>query len=306
MAEITKATAVGLFTSMKLREADKWPTTKLQKMVNDLKGLAKAKIETITQQISDKAYRKVLTEVWASLQKGERVNVVEGAAATTTKKGSKKPEPVGAPVAEEETFALDGDEGEEAEEEEEEEVDEEEGDEGEEIEVEDEEGEGEDEEALEEELGETLDEESITQEEPMKTATAKKPAAPKEEKPAKAPRQPADLDRFGMRKTDRILKINGAINGTPKTIKEIQTDAGYDKSINNHIRKLLEQGHIAKTEDGKYYDPKMSGGQPRPAPKPAAEPAPAKPAPAKPAAKPAANSAPAKAGGKPAAKPARK
>lgn len=227
-----------------VRNETRWPGEKLLERVNSLHKVAK--IDDFVAKIADADVRKTAELL---VKAGKRGDVMEW----------------------EETEAVE----EEAEVETEEEAVEEET----EAEVEAEEEEVAEEEAEAEE--EAVEEEAEAEEEPepapktpkkeKPVVAAAKPAAKSAAKtvpakpaakavasaktsPAKAAapkKEAAEKDKFGMRTGTRAARINAAIDGTPRTPKEICELAKYDKTIHNHLKKLVEQGYVQVVE-GKY------------------------------------------------------
>lgn len=66
----------------------------------------------------------------------------------------------------------------------------------------------------------------------------------------------AGRDKFGRKLGTQAANINKFINGTPKTVKELQTASGATlASVNSHLRNLLAQGFVTRV-DGKFIEKK--------------------------------------------------
>lgn len=86
-------------------------------------------------------------------------------------------------------------------------------------------------------------------------APVEAPAEPAEE-PKPEPKPAVEKDRFGNRIGTKLATFNAAISETPKSMKELLTDAGMDlaDTLYNHANALVKAGLVVK-ENGKYRLP---------------------------------------------------
>ena len=59
-----------------------------------------------------------------------------------------------------------------------------------------------------------------------------------------------DVDKFGSRKGSDAAKVNAALGKKPKKMKQLMADAGLESSFYNHLIKLVEAGHVVKSDEG--------------------------------------------------------
>ena len=263
--KVKKSDLVALYVALGLKNAGGWDDTKLVAKLADLESLDDGSAKLNTDQ------RKLFKQLVKAVDNDQNV-VVEGGLAPL---GRGKATP---PVAAKKggKAAAQDDDDEDSDDDEEDEDEEESNDEDDEAEAEDDDSEEDEEESDEDEDDDSEeDEEEDEDEEPVsKKASAKgkpevkskppvKAAAKggKDEKPAKKaskPRgEPAEVDRFGMREGTRAARINAAIDGKPRSLKEIMERAKYDKPIHGHMQKLRALGHV-KVQDGLWFDPKLA------------------------------------------------
>lgn len=297
--KISKTAAVGLLVALGFRSSGTKSIKELVAKIKDIPDFYDPKSKQIAKDVAAAGHKDLLAKILTALKKKEEITV-EGdpkgppaAQAKAAAKAKSKPQEDDEDDTDEEEEESEDDEDadedsdEEGEGEEDEESEEEESeDEG------DEESEDEEETDSEEDEDEDGEDESEDEEEEDEEPAPKKKAAqkstgkdtgkgkggkadkkdkPKEKKSAVA------TDKWGCKIGSRAARLNAAITGKPKTAKQIQTDAKYDKPIHGHLRFLIAKGFIVN-ENGKYRS--KQGGEPIKSTKPAAKPV-AKTAPAK-------------------------
>ena len=85
--------------------------------------------------------------------------------------------------------------------------------------------------------------------EEKKKPKVKKEAKPKVEKKVKVP---VEKDKFGNRVGTKAAVFAACITKKPRTMKELKEKAEQTQTSYNLVNKLIEKGHVVKTEDGKY------------------------------------------------------
>lgn len=287
--KVSKSAAVGLLVALGFRSAGSKTIKELVKKLQDIPDFVDLKSKDLMKKVGE--YKDLLNKILVALKKKEEI-VVEGDPKGPPTAQAKKATAKAAVQEEDDDDSDDEEEesedAEDADEDSEDESESEEDEESEEEESEDEDGEeSEDEEETDEEAdseAESEDEDSDEDEEeepapkkkvdakgktPVKGAAGKKDAKaqPKEKKSTVA------TDKWGCKIGTRAARLNAAITGKPKTAKQIQTDAKYDKPIHGHLRFLVTKGFVVN-ENGKYRS--KQGGEPIKTTKTAA---PTKPAP---------------------------
>ena len=85
---------------------------------------------------------------------------------------------------------------------------------------------------------------------PVAKAKTKKKTKKKAKKAVVSTKEKKDVDKFGSRKGSDAAKVNAALGKKPKKMKQLMADAGLESSFYNHLNKLVEAGHVVKSDEG--------------------------------------------------------
>jgi len=85
---------------------------------------------------------------------------------------------------------------------------------------------------------------------PTKKKATKKTAKKGKKKAAKKSGGPIGTDKFGNRLGTVAAAFNAALGKKPKTMNQILEEINHNSTIYNHANKLIEAGHIKKTDEG--------------------------------------------------------
>jgi len=93
----------------------------------------------------------------------------------------------------------------------------------------------------------TQDEEEDVKKDKKVVKTAKTKKADKVVKEKKAG---AEKDKFGCRVGTTAAAINKALTTKPQTMRQLMAKAGSEGTVYNHMKALVEAGHVKKTDEG--------------------------------------------------------
>lgn len=60
----------------------------------------------------------------------------------------------------------------------------------------------------------------------------------------------AEVDKFGSRVGSKLAKVNSLLSNKPITMSELVEKAELGDTCNKHMKKLIEAGHVVKTDEG--------------------------------------------------------